>query len=86
MAKALGLKSAGGNAFMKTISRKGIGSNISPELREKILNPINFKPLTQDLAHGYEADILAVECRDKLIVSEIRNQTETLPACSQACD
>lgn len=59
MAKALGLKSAGGNAFMKTISRKGIGSNISPELRDKIENPINFKPLTQDLGHGYEADVLA---------------------------
>lgn len=59
MAKALGLKSAGGNAFMKTISRKGIGSNIGPELREKIQNPINFKPLTRDLGHGYEADVLA---------------------------
>lgn len=39
----------------KTISRKGIGSNISPELHEKIQNPIVFKPITQDLAHGYAA-------------------------------
>jgi hypothetical protein len=59
MAKALGLKSAGGNAFMKTISRKGVGSNISSKLREKIENPIKFKPLSQEQAHGYEAAVLA---------------------------
>jgi P63C domain len=59
MARALGLKSEGGNAFMKTMQRKGLGSAMSAALLEKINNPINFKPLVQDLAHGYEADVLA---------------------------
>lgn len=59
MARALGLKSEGGNAFMKTMQGKGLGSSLSDSLREKIQNPINFKPLTVDLAHGYDADVLA---------------------------
>jgi hypothetical protein len=59
MARALGLKSEGGNAFMKTMQRKGLGSELPAKLREKIQNPINFKPLTQDLAHGYDADVLS---------------------------
>ena len=59
MARALGLKSEGGNAFMKTMQGKGLGSGLTESLREKIQNPINFKPLTVDLAHGYEADVLA---------------------------
>lgn len=59
MARALGLRSEGGNAFMKTMQRKGLGSELPEPLREKINNPLNFKPLTQDLAHGYEADVLA---------------------------
>jgi hypothetical protein len=36
MARGLGLKSDGGNAFMKTISRPAIGSRISEELWKKI--------------------------------------------------
>lgn len=63
MARALGLKSEGGNAFMKTMQGKGLGSSFPEKLREKINNPINFKPLTQDLAHGYEADVLAEVAR-----------------------
>ena len=59
MAKALGLKSEGGNAFMKTMQGKGLGSALPASLREKINNPINFKPLVGELGHGYEADILA---------------------------
>jgi hypothetical protein len=62
MAKALGMKSEGGNVFLRTMNRKGLGSVISPELREKIENPINFKPITQDLAHGYEATVLIEIC------------------------
>lgn len=58
MAKALGMVSAGGNAFMKAMTRKGLGSALPAKLREQIQNPINFKPLTQDLAHGYDADVL----------------------------
>ena len=63
MAKALGMKSGGGNVFMRALQRKGLGSEIDEELIKKIENPINFKPLTQDLAHGYEAEILVDVCK-----------------------
>ncbi len=59
MARALGLKSEGGNAFMKTMSRKGIVSSLSPLLQEKIDNPINFRPAVGEIAHGYDADVLS---------------------------
>ncbi|MCW5648724.1 MAG: hypothetical protein KIS62_03140 [Ramlibacter sp.] len=59
MAKALGLKSEGGNAFIKTMQGKGLGSALPATLRERIDNPINFKPMVGDTGHGYEADILA---------------------------
>lgn len=63
MAKALGMKSGGGNVFMRAMQRKGRGSALGNTLHEKIANPINFKPLTQDLAHGYEAEVLAEVCK-----------------------
>lgn len=63
MAKALGMKSGGGNVFMRAMQRKGLGSELDTSLREKIDNPINFKPLTQDLAHGYEAEVLVDVCK-----------------------
>ena len=59
MAKALGMRSGGGNVFMRAMERKGLGSELPDLLKEEIRNPINFKPLTQDLAHGYEADVLS---------------------------
>ncbi len=59
MAKALGMRSGGGNVFMKAMGRKGLGSELPDSLKEIIENHINFKPLTQDLAHGYEADVLS---------------------------
>src|SRR5579872_1469137 len=62
MARALGLKSEGGNAFSKTLNGKIIGSRIPAELREKIENHIEFKPLTGDPAHGYEATVLIELC------------------------
>jgi len=71
MAKALGLKSDGGNAFMKTLNGKTIGSKIPLELRAKIENPIIFKPLSGDPAHGFEAVVL-IELCDFLM--EIRDQ------------
>jgi len=76
MARALTLKSTGGNAFLKTISGKGLGSAISPELREKIEKPIIFKPLNGDPAHGYEAATL-VEVLDAII--DARNEGKLLP-------
>ena len=62
MARALGLKSEGGNAFMKTLNGKTIGSKIPLELREKIENPILFKPLAGDPGHGFEATVLIELC------------------------
>lgn len=59
MAKALGMKSGGGNVFLRAMQRKSLGSHLGVSLLEKIENPINFKPLTQDLAHGYDAEVLA---------------------------
>lgn len=68
MARALGLKSEGGNAFQKTISRKTLGSKIPPELRDKLENHIVFKPLSGDPAHGYEATVL-IELCDALVAA-----------------
>ena len=63
MAKALGLKSEVGNAFMRTLSRKGLGSELDETLWEKIDNPIIFKSLGSDPAHGYEAEVLVEVCK-----------------------
>lgn len=63
MAKALGMKSGGGNVFLRAMQRKGLGSEIGEKLAERLRNPINFKPLTQDLAHGYEAEDLVEICK-----------------------
>lgn len=62
MARTLGMKSGGGNVFLRAIQRKGLGSEIKQNLLDKIENPIVFKPLTQDLAHGYEAAVLVEIC------------------------
>jgi P63C domain len=62
IARALGLKSEGGNAFMKTVSRPGLGSAISEKLWDKIRNPIVFKPLNGDPAHGYDATTFVEVC------------------------
>ncbi|MBX9615564.1 MAG: P63C domain-containing protein [Caulobacteraceae bacterium] len=58
MARALGLKSEGGNAFLKTLGRKNLGSEISEELRKKLDNPIVFNIAGADPGHGYEAEVL----------------------------
>lgn len=63
MARALDMKSGGGNVFLRAMRRKGLGSEIDQKVIEKIENPINFKPLTQDLGHGYEADVLVDVCK-----------------------
>jgi hypothetical protein len=63
MAKAIGLKSEGGNAFLKTIGRKGLGSEIDEKLYQKIENPIYFNYLRSDPGHAYEADVLVDVCK-----------------------
>lgn len=63
MARALGLKSEGGNAFLKTLSGKKLGSEISDELREQLENPIVFSIAGAEPGHGFEADILVDVCK-----------------------
>ncbi|WP_106638617.1 P63C domain-containing protein [Allosphingosinicella vermicomposti] len=77
MARALGLKSEGGNAFMRSMTRKGIGSELGDTLIERIANPVNFKPLTQDLAHGYEADVLVDVCKAIIKAKEAGKLSKT---------
>lgn len=62
MAKALGMKSEGGNVFMRAMGRKGLGSEIGGELRQKLDNPIVFKGLISDLGHGYDCTVLIDVC------------------------
>lgn len=48
MARALNIRSGGGNVFLRTMQRKGLGSVIPEELRQKIDNPLIFKTLNSD--------------------------------------
>ena len=70
MAKALSLKSQGGNAFLRSMSRKGIQAAINAKLRAQIENPLAFLTPGGESADGYEAIILIEVC-DALI--EARN-------------
>lgn len=63
MARALGLKSEGGNAFLKTLSGKKLGSEINGELRENLENPIVFDISGADPAHGFEGETLVEVCK-----------------------
>ena len=76
MAKAMGLRSQGGNAFLKTLSRKSLGSEIDDELREKVETPIVFNPLGLDPAHGYEAEVLVEICKAVVRADEAGKLTE----------
>ena len=60
MAKALGLTSQGGNAFMRTVNR--LGSEIPEKLRIALDNPIVFIGFGGDPGHGYEATVLIELC------------------------
>jgi len=73
MANILGLKSQGGSAFLRTMTRKGIASTISSELQEKIDNPIKFKSLSGVQTHGYEASTLIEVC-DTIIEADIQDK------------
>lgn len=84
MAKALNLKSEGGSAFLRTITRKGVQSVISEALQTKIDNPIVFRLVDGDLpdsaagtADGYEATTLIEVC-DALI--QARNEDRLAPS------
>lgn len=77
MATVLHLKSAGGNAFMHTMTRPGVRSALSEELRHKLEHPVHFKALKGDLAHGYEAETLIEVC-DALV--QARNEGKLMPS------
>jgi P63C domain len=83
-ANALGLKSDGGSAFIRTLTRKGIGSKMTEKLRLKIENPIVFKYLTSgsevgqgQTVHGYETSVfveilkLLLDARDELTATQM---------------
>ena len=63
MARALGLKSEGGNALLKTLSGKKLGSEITPELHKNLENPIVFNLAGADPGHGFEAEVLVDVCK-----------------------
>ncbi|WP_342078523.1 P63C domain-containing protein [Yoonia sp. SS1-5] len=63
MAKALGLKSAGGNAFLKTVQGKSVATQIDEDLASRIDNPFYFRAINGDVAHGYDAEVLVEVCK-----------------------
>lgn len=77
IASALGLKSEGGNAFMRTMTRKGVRSGFPENLLTRIENPIHFMGLTHDLVDGYNVEDL-VEICDALI--SLRNSGDLHPS------
>jgi P63C domain len=83
MARALTLKSEGGNAFLRTVTRQGVRSVISDSLWGKIDNPIFFKRIDTDsgaaggTADGYEATTLIEVC-DALL--QARNKGKLAPS------
>lgn len=83
MGRALTLKSEGGNAFIRTVTRKGVRSAISDSLWKTIENPIVFSHLGVDpasatgMADGYEATTLIEVC-DAII--QARNDKELAPS------
>jgi len=77
MAKALGMKSGGGNVFLRAMQRKSLGSELGADLLEKIESPINFKPLTRDLGHGYEASVLVEICKAVVRADELGRLTSS---------
>jgi hypothetical protein len=62
MGHALGLRSEGGNAFIKMLSGQTIRSEIPADLAEKIAKPVIFKGFKGDPVHGYEASVLIEVC------------------------
>ncbi|PXW53108.1 P63C domain-containing protein [Methylobacterium sp. B4] len=68
MAAALGLKSTGGSAFLRSMTRPAIRSRISDDLWHVIDNPHHFRPVPNDLTpqglviDGYEGEVLIDAC------------------------
>jgi hypothetical protein len=68
MAAALGLKSMGGNAFLRSMTRQAVRAGISDALWKAIENPQHFRPAPTNSApasliiDGYEATVLIDIC------------------------
>ena len=60
-ASALGLKSEGGSALWRTLSRQNIGSEIDENLRKKLDNPIVFKYLGTGSESGPGVTVHGIE-------------------------
>ena len=85
MARAIGLKSEGGNAFLKTLGGNRLGSEISSELREQLENPIVFNIAGADPGHGYEAETLVDVCKAVVRADDAGKLLETQkPMAAQA--
>ncbi len=68
MAAALGLKSTGGNAFLRSMTRQAVRAGISDELWSVIEHPLHFRSSPIDsgapsvVVDGYEATVLIDVC------------------------
>ena len=68
MAQVLGLKSAGGNAFLRSMTRPAVREQVTEALWQTIENPQHFKPAPTDSApqglviDGYEGTVLIDVC------------------------
>lgn len=79
VAEAIGFTGKGGNNLTRFIERKSIFPYISPDLREKLNNPIVFKTESSGsdnsvapMAHGYDVTILIDLCK-AIIKAEAEN-------------
>lgn len=75
MADILGLKSTGGNAFLRSMTRPGVRSEIPDQTWEKIENPIFFMIVDPDsksdlgpTADGYEA-VTLIDCCKAIVAA-----------------
>lgn len=60
-ASALGLKSEGGSALWRTLSRKNIDSEVDENLRQKIENPLIFKYFNTESEFGSGITVHGIE-------------------------
>jgi hypothetical protein len=76
MADILGLQSEGGNAFIRSMTRPGIRSEISDDLWKSLENPLFFKIIDPDsktdagvTADGYEA-VTLIDCCKSIVAAQ----------------
>lgn len=62
LARSFGIKSTSGNAFMRTIASKGLGSAIPENLHHKLNNPLILNTKTVGQIHTYDDVVLIDVC------------------------